>query len=65
MRRYIAAIIAFTMCLSAMSPLSVRAEGFFIRGDANGDGAFDAADLAALKKWLTAPRKRTCFTKGS
>ena len=53
MRRYIAAIIAFTMCLSAMSPLSARAEGFFIRGDANGDGAFDTADLAALKKWLT------------
>lgn len=53
--RQIAAIIAFTACLSALpSPLSPRAEGFFIRGDINGDGKANAADLVTLQKWLLA-----------
>lgn len=52
-RKKAALLTALIMSLSTMSPLSARAEGFFIRGDANGDGAFDAADLATLQKWLT------------
>ena len=51
----IAAMTALIICLWAViCPLSVRAEGFFIKGDVNGDGVFDSADLEALQKWLLA-----------